>query len=188
MEQSRSLRVKTSMSHGLVIGAILIVFALLTNLAGEGAGSLIRLLHWAVIIAAIYYSGKTWRDQFCDGSISYSRALGFGVMTMFFASIIYGFYTMVYMNWIRPEAVDEALMVIEESYFEMGFSDDQIEMFMDAATRLQTPVWQMITTILGTTFSGFIISLIVSFFIKRDKDPFQSAMRGLEEKESTDNN
>jgi hypothetical protein len=187
MEQSRSVKLKVSMNHGLIIGAILIAFAFLTSLAGKEGGSLIRLLHWAVIIAAIYYSEKTWRDQYCGGNISYSSALGFGVRTMFFASIIYGFYTMIYMNWIRPEAINETLMAIEESYFQMGFSDDQIEQFMDAARRLQTPVWQMITTILGTTFSGFIISLIVSLFIRKDEDPFRSAMQGLEKDQSSDN-
>ena len=187
MEQSRSQRIKISMNHGLVIGIILIAFAFISTLAGSGTGSLFQLIHWIIIIGAVFYSMKTWRDSYCGGFISYSQALGFGVRTMFFASVIYGFYTMVYMNWINPAAVDETLAAIEESYYLLGFNDQQIEQFMVVAQKMQTPGWQMFTTIVGTTFTGFILSLIVSFFVRKDNDPFLSAMDGIDENRDQEN-
>jgi len=99
---------------------------------------------------------------------------------MFFASIIYSFYHMVFLNWISPETVEASLEVIEETYYNMGLSDDRIEQTMVLARKLQTPVWQVITSIAGTTFTGFIISLIVAIFIKREGDPFQSTMKGID--------
>jgi len=46
---------------------------------------------------------------------------------------------------------------------------------------MQTPVWQVITTVIGTTFAGLILSLIVALFIKKEKDPFQTAMDRITE-------
>ncbi len=175
------------MNHGLVIGLILVVFAFLISIVKLGSGNLLPLLHWAVIIAAVYYSIKTWRDNYNEGYISYGQALGFGFRTMFFASVIYGFYSMLYMTWINPGSVNEALTAVEEGYFQLGFTDEQIEQYMEIAQKMQTPGWQMFTTILGTTFTGFIISLIVSLFVRKDEDPFRSAMSGIKEEDTVDN-
>ncbi len=91
------------------------------------------------------------------------------------------------MSWINPGAVDEALIAIEESYFQLGIDDSMIEQYMAMAEKLQTPIWQMFTTILGTTFSGFIISLIVALFVRKDSDPFQKAMGRIEEEDTVEN-
>jgi len=187
MENARTQRIKVSMNHGLVVGLVLIVFAFLISIMNTGSGGILRLLHWAVIIGAVYYSTKTWRDNYNEGYLSYREALGFGFRTMFFASIIYGFYSMLYMSWINPESVDEALMAIEESYYQLGVDDNMIEQYMAMAKKLQTPVWQMFTTVLGTTFSGFIISLIVALFVRKDRDPFQKAMGSIEEEDAVEN-
>ena len=187
MEQTKAQRIKVSMNHGLVIGLILIAYAFLVSITDPGAGSLLTLLHWAVMIAAVFYSIKTWRDNYNGGFISYGQALGFGFRTMFFASVSYGFDSMIYMTWINPDSVNEALTAVEEGYFQLGFTDEQIEQYMEMAQKMQTPGWQMFTTILGTTFSGFIISLIVSLFVKKDDDPFRSAMSGVTEEDTVDN-
>lgn len=181
MEQTKSQRIKVSMNHGLVIGLILIVFAFLITQVSKNTNSLLQLVHWTAIIGAMYYSIKTWRDSYCGGYISYGQAVGFGFRTMFYASIIYGFYSMIYMNWINPDAVNEAMSAMEEGYYAMGFNDDQIEQYMILAQKMQTPVWQVITTVMGTTIMGLIISLIVALFIKKEKDPFQSAMDRITE-------
>jgi len=175
------------MNHGLIIGLILIVMSVLVGVLKIGAGRLFQYLNWAIIIGSVYYSMKTWRDQYCGGIIKYSQALGYGVRVMFFASIIYGFYSMIYMNWINPEAVNERLALMEESYYLMGFNDQQIELNMEMAKRLQTPGWQVFTTVIGTTFTGFIISLIVAFFVRKEGDPFQSAMDQVQDNQIQDN-
>ena len=187
MEQSKSQRIKVSMNHGLIVGLILIVMSAIVGLFKIDAIGLFRFLNWAVLIGSVYYSIKTWRDQYCDGLIKYSQALGFGVRVMFFASIIYGFYSMIYMNWINPDSVKDTLAAVEEGYFLMGLTDEQIEQYMEIARKMQTPGWQMFTTVLGTTFTGLIISLIVSIFVRKEGDPFQSAMDKVQDSPTQDN-
>jgi len=176
------------MNHGLIIGLILIVMSAIVGIFKIDALGLFRFLNWAVLIGAVYYSTKTWRDQYCDGLIKYSQALGFGVRVMFFASIIYGFYIVIYMNWLNPAIVGENMIATEEAYYLMGFTDEQIEQSMEFIRRvIQSPGWQMFTTVIGTTFTGLVISLIVSIFVKKEGDPFQSAMDKVQDNPTQDN-
>ena len=187
MEQTKSQRIKVAMNHGLVVGLILSTMSALVWIAKVEASGLFQYLNWAVMIGSVYYSIKTWRDQYCEGYIRYSQALGFGVRVMFFASIIYGFYNMIFLSWMSPESLDQTLAVIEEGYYEMGFTDAQIEQFMSMAGKMRTPGWQAFSAIIGTTFVGFLISLIVSIFVKKEGDPFQSAMEHVNDNPSREN-
>ena len=187
MENAKTQRIKVSMNHGLVVGLILIVFAFLISTLNSGSGGILRLLHWAVIIGAVYYSTKTWRDNYNEGFLSYGQALGFGFRTMFFASIIYGFYSIIYVFWINPGILEIELRTMEEAFYLLGLNDNMIDERMEMAEKMQTPFLRMFTTILGTTFSGFIISLIVALFVRKDSDPFQKAMGGIEEEDAVEN-
>ena len=175
------------MNHGLVIGLILIVFSFLITQVSTGTNSLLQFVHWAAIIGAVYYSSKIWRDNYCEGYISYGQAFGFGFRTMFFAAVIYGFYSMIYMNWINPEVLDEAMSATEEAYYLLGFSDEKIEQSMEIIRKMQTPALQMFTTVFGTTITGIIISLIVALFVKKEKDPFQTAMDQIDDNPDQEN-
>lgn len=187
MEQTKSQRIKIYMNHGLIIGLILVtmeVLVWLTNINGSG---IYQLIHWAVLIGAIYKSMKIWRDEYNGGFIRYGQALGFGIRIMFFASIIFGFYNMIFFSLIDPAALEKSLVAVEEGYYSMGFNDDQIEQLMIMAEELQTPVWQVISTVIGTTFLGLILSLIVSIFIKKEGDPFRSTMDRIQDEPGQDN-
>ena len=175
------------MNHGLIVGLILVGLAFIIYLLKIKAGGLFQYLNWAVIIAAVYYSMKAWRDQYCGGYITYAKALGYGIRVMFFASIVYGFYSMLYMTWINPDAMEETLSAVEEGYYVMGFDDQQIEQLMEFAERMRAPGWQVFTSVLGMTFTGLIISLIVAIFVKREGDPFQSAMGQVQDNQLEDN-
>lgn len=181
MTNYKSLRRKVASTHGLVVGIVLIVMALLVWVADMQQAFWMKYLNWAVVIGSVYYSMKTWRDQHLGGSISYSQALGYGVLVMFFASILFGFYNIIYINYLDPESIQRSMDFLEETYYAQGRSEEQIEMLLEVASGMQTPFIQAISTIFGTTFLGLLISLIVALFIRKDGDPFQEAMKGVSE-------
>jgi len=183
MNEHRKLQWKTAMNHGLLIGLVLIIMALLVWFASLEQASWLRLINWAIYVGAIYLSTKNWRDQYNGGVIKYNQALGHGVLVMFFASLVFALYTVIYANFLDPESITRALDMLEENYYNKGFTEAQIEQFLDLAGRMQTPVIQAISSIFGTTFIGFLVSLIVSFFVKREGDPFNSAMKNIQEAE-----
>ncbi len=170
---------KTAASHGLAVGMLLVLIALISWKGSFEEAGWMRYLNWFAIIGSLYYSMKVWRDRFMGGVIKYGQALGYGVAVMFLASIIFGFYNIIYMNYLDPDSVARSLEMLEESYYEMGFSEARIEMAMEMASALQTPVFQAFSTVFGTTLMGTFMSLIVALVIRRDGDPFQSAMKNI---------
>ena len=187
MENNRTLLWKTAASHGLVVGMLLVLVAIIIWVGKGGASGGMRILNWFVIIGSIYYSMKIWRDKFNNGIIKYSQALGYGVAVMFLASIVFGFYNIIYMNYLDPNTVAESMDLLEETYYEMGFSEERVELAMEMAGTLQTPLFQAFSTVFGTTFMGFLVSLIVALFVRREGDPFQDAMKNVPEQTDSSN-
>ncbi len=181
MSDEKKLMWKTASTHGLIVGAILIVMALLVWVAGIQQAVWLRYMNWTLVIGSVYYSMKNWRDQYLGGFIRYRQALGYGVAVMFFASIVFGFYNIVYINYLDPESLQRSLDFVEQTYYERGMAEEQIELAMELAERMQTPFFQAISTMFGTTFLGLLISLIVALFIRKEGDPFQQVMKNVPE-------
>jgi hypothetical protein len=86
----------------------------------------------------------------------------------------------IYLTWIDPTAVGRMLDIMEEEYYRRGFTEEQISSAMGFAAKLRGPGMQFFSVIIGTTFVGVIISLIVSIFIRREGDPFNQAMSEID--------
>lgn len=177
---------KTASTHGLIVGLILIGFALLVWIAGVQQSVWLRYINWAIVIGSVYYSMKTWRDQFMNGVIRYGQALGYGVAVMLFASFVFALYNVVYMNILDPESIQRSMDILEQSYYELGWDEDRIELALELAGGMQTPVFQAVSTIFGTTFLGLLVSLLVATFVKREGDPFDYAMKEVQDNTNED--
>jgi len=172
---------KTASTHGLIVGLILIGFALLVWIAGLQQSAWLRYTNWILVFASVYYSMKTWRDQFLDGFIRYTQALKYGVVVMLFASIVFALYNVIYMNILDPESIQRSMDILEESYYELGWDEDRIELAIELAGGMQTPMFQAVSTVFGTTFLGLLVSLIVATFVRREGDPFDHAMKEVQD-------
>jgi drug/metabolite transporter (DMT)-like permease len=140
-------------------------------------------INWAAYFGVLYFCLKNWRDHFNGGYIRYGQSLSAGILFMFFASVIYAFYNVVYLTWIDPTAVERMLDMMEEGYYKRGFTEEQVSATMGFAAKLRGPGMQFFSVIIGTTFVGVIISLIVSIFIRREGDPYKQAMSEIENPE-----
>ena len=179
MAINRNLRRKTASTHGLIVGAVLIFVALFVWLTRAEGQRGLQLLNWGVIIGSVYVSMKTWRDKYCDGIISYNQALAYGIRVMFFASIIFAVYNVLYFNVLEPESVEQSMDIIEDQFYALGYDEERIQASVEMARSMQTPIFQAITTIVGTSFLGLLVSLVVALFIRREGDPFQTVMRDV---------
>jgi hypothetical protein len=119
-----------------------------------------------------------------DTPFPYGKALGLGVATMLFASIILAVFTFVFFTYIDPGLIDEGIAVTEEKLLEAGLTDDIIEQQMQFQRKLMTPAIMSGTQVLNGVFSGLIISLITSIFMKKKSaEGFQEAMKEIDEEE-----
>mgnify|MGYP001572411810 FL=1 len=104
MESKSNPMYKSAMTSGLIVGIALVVFSLLIYIMGVVKPPFwVSLLQYVIIIGGIIYGTKKFRDDDLGGEISYSKALGFGILICVFASIIMGVYMILLMTVIDPE-------------------------------------------------------------------------------------
>lgn len=131
---------------------------------------------WCTVV---FKSTLTANDQF-----SYSRALGLGVATSFFASLILALFVYILFRYIDPDLISELIQRTEGKLMEAGLSDDMIEQQMALQSKFIKPSIMAITTIFSTVLMGLIFSLITSIFLKKKiADGFDAAMNEINDED-----
>jgi drug/metabolite transporter (DMT)-like permease len=180
METIRPSITKPAMTYGLIIALVMIILAVIVWIGSLETAGWFQWVNWAAYLGVLYYCLKRWRDEHLGGFIRYGQAVKAGTLFMFFASIVYSFYFVIYSTWLDPEYVAKILDGIEESYYKSGFSEDVIEQALVWAEKIRQPGFMFFSSIFGTTITGFILSLIISFFVKKEGDPYRQAMSEIE--------
>jgi len=165
---------KSAMYFGAILGIALVFFMFITYILDVTAAKAIGYLQYAIIVAGLFISQKKYRDDNLKGYISYGKALGFGTLTVFFASLIVGFFTYLLYSIIDPGLMEKILTASEDAMFERGLSDDEIDMAMQITRKFTNPLVLTFSTVFGITFIGFLFSLITSIFVKKKNDSFES--------------
>ncbi len=174
MEEKKNITVKSAMNYGLILGLALIVFHLIQYIMDVYKPPFwVSLINYIIIIGVIVYGTIKFRDDELGGNISYSKALGFGVLISLFSAIIYGFYFYILISFIDPAYMDSLFSIIEETYLESGMSEDQVEAAMGMVKKLQSPLFMLLSSIFGSVFMGTIFALITSIFLKKEKPLFE---------------
>jgi glucan phosphoethanolaminetransferase (alkaline phosphatase superfamily) len=165
---------KFAMNYGGFLGLCLVAIALIMWSVGvdEKQSVIPGLLTNGVTIAFIAYAILQYRNIHQDGFISYSQSLKLGTTVAFFSSVILAFYQFLYISYLNPEALSEVMKITEQAMLEANpeVSDEELDMALEMTGKFMQPHWVMIMGMLGGTFMGFVYSLVISIFVKKD-DP-----------------
>lgn len=163
---------KSAMQFGLTLGIALTVISLAVYVLELYEHQWINYLSTVVLIAGIVMGIKNRRNKELGGYISYGSALGYGTLITLFASIISATLSMCYLAFIDDSFIQFTLDQQETQMYEKGMADEQIEMAMEMTAKFMNPLWMGVMAVVMSTIMGFIISLIVAAFLKKDADPF----------------
>ena len=163
---------KFAMNYGAVLGLCLVaIAAVMWSFGIDKNGSLVpSILNNGLIITGITYTIIQFRDTENNGFISYSNSLKLGTSVAFFSSVILAFYTFIFINYISPNTLNEILVQAEQAILESNpeISDDELDLALKMTNKFVQPHWMLILGVLGGTFMGFIYSLMISIFVKKD--------------------
>ena len=163
---------KFAMNYGAVLGLCLMLFSLLLWVLGIDAQQSIipSILNNLVIIVFLVYAINQYRDNVNNGFISYSESLKLGTTVAFFSSVIMAFYTFIYITYLDPDMLVNILNITEQAMLEADpeISDEQLDLALSVTSKFLQPHWMMTMGVLGGTFMGFLFSLIISIFIKKE--------------------
>jgi len=184
MEQ-KSTFWKSAMVYGLYLALVLTLFSVILYVSGLILNTKVGYVSIVLTIAGIVIAQINYRNRELNGVISYGQAVGFGVAIMLFAGIVTALYTIVLYTFIDPSLIDQMKAVQEEAMLGKGMSEDQIEAAMSMTSKMMTPAWMSIVGLFGSVFSGTIISLLTSIFVKKqpNEDAFDEAMEDVKTEE-----
>jgi formate/nitrite transporter FocA (FNT family) len=167
MEQHPVSVWKSSLSYGLFLGIALVLVSVIFYATGNTFDNLSQWMSYAVMIAGVVMAQLQFRKS-QNNIMTYGQALGTGVLTMLFASVITSFFTYLLYAVIDPSLQEQLKLSIEEQIVKQGkVPDDQIELYVDMASRFQNPAIMFFIGIFGGAFIGLIISLMTSIVTQR---------------------
>ena len=165
---------KSTMTYGLITGLVLVVYTLLLyatdNLIKQNF--FLGILNYIILIAGIVMGTRSYRDQFLGGYISYSKALGYGVVISVFTGVIIGIFMYLLYGLIDPGLLEQSMKVIEEQMLNQGMSPNQVETISEMQRDFRSPFMMLISSVFSYALLGLIFSLITSAFLKKDKPIF----------------
>ena len=165
---------KFAMNYGAVLGLCLVAIAVIMwSVGADDKQSVIpALLNNGITIAFIAYAIIQYRDINNNGFITYAESLKLGTTVAFFSSIILAFYQFIYISYLDPNALSEIMKITEQAMLESNpeISDEELDMALEMTGKFMQPHWMMIMGMLGGAFMGFLYSLIISIFVKKEID------------------
>ncbi len=125
------------------------------------------ILNYIVISIFIYTGISRFRDQYSNGIISYSRALGVGTYIIFWASVIVGFYSYLMYRFVDPSLFTQFLDNLSEALKNSKMSEEQVNITINFYHMALSPAIMGLSQLFGVTFMGFIFSLFIALAVRR---------------------
>ena len=175
MENQQVSPWKGNLNWGLILGFILIIYAAILYFMDQIGNQKLGWISFAIMIVVTFFGIKAYRDTFLGGFMSYGQALGSGVLINFYASIVGGLFTILLYGVIDPDLIQKLLVDTQDKFIEQGRSEAQIEQAMSFTKIIMKPVPMAVMGVFVSTFFGFLVSLILGIFLKKEGNPFVPA-------------
>ncbi|MBN1926538.1 MAG: DUF4199 domain-containing protein [Prolixibacteraceae bacterium] len=185
MENSKKIFWNKAMFWGFIVGLTAMIASTVFYATDNFDHAAKQWVEIAIYVIGIILCALSFRNSIEENTLfPYGRALGLGVSTMLFASIILAVFSFVLYKFIDPGLIDELITTLEEKYLESGLSEDMIERQIEMQQKLMTPAFMSVGQVINGVLYGLIISLITSIFMKKKSvDGFQEAMKEIDEEE-----
>jgi len=159
--------------YGAITGGAIILHSIILytlDASFSGYSKVMGYLLPAVLLAVVLF---LYRKEYLGGSMTYSQSLGMGTLIMVVAGIISAIYMFIFMKYLDPDFIKLIVQVQEEEMLKRGMDEAAIEQAMEFTSKMRSVGVMTIMSFLSTAFMGFIFSLIISIFLKKEpKDPF----------------
>jgi len=162
---------KANLTNGLILGLIGIVYTLIMYFLNLTTNRSLGFIFILIQIIVLFFLVRSYRDNYMHGMISYGQALGAGVIICLYYSVIMAIFSYILYAFIDTGLIDKILAMSEEAGLKKGYTQEQIDLGMRFTKKIMTPPIMALTSIFSSMFFGFIISLIIAAFVRKEGNP-----------------
>ncbi len=162
-----------AMRYGLISGVISIVYSLILNITDLAFTN--KALSWVsfiILVAAIVLAMREFKRQ-NGGFMSYGQGLGIGTLVAVISSILGGIFMYIYVKFVDSGYMDKMRDMQVAELESKGMNDEQIDQAIAISDKMMTPEMMVVFAIIGGLVFGFILSLIISAIMKRNRPEFE---------------
>jgi hypothetical protein len=176
METRIKSLILNSVVYGLILGAVYVVLSLIyyilsVDIFKPGISILILLIQLAILIAAMIIGTNRCRDKYLQGKINFGLAFLSCVIIGFIGFIISGIYSFIFYKYFDPQLLvqmhDRALEMFQNM---PNIPQERMDKIMQRMEKNLTPTGMIISSIKMAVIGSIIFALIISLFIKKEKE------------------
>ena len=167
MEQEEGI-LKPTLNYGAMLGTLLIVVSLVFYLLNIKDTTVSSIITYIALAGGVFYAQNHYKLNYTDGFMSYGKALGIGALTCLFAGFINAIYSYVFIKFVDASMIDVAMEQAYSDMQERGMDEEQIDQAMQMSSMFMTPGVMAFFAFIGTALIGFLESLVISIFTKKD--------------------
>lgn len=167
-----------ALKWGVVNGLVSFVYSVITKYSGlvdnfeESIGWLSSIFGLVLTVSVLVFGLREFRKQ-NDDVLMYSTGLGIATLIGAINGLISGAFNYVYLAFIDDSSTVKQLEKVREKWEEQGMTQSQIESAEKITSVFMGPGVQFITLVFFSVLFSFILGLIVSGIMKREKSIFE---------------
>ncbi len=149
-------KVTTSVTKGIIISLILIVFSLAVQFLNLTQNKAVGALQFVALLAGIIWSCTSYAKQM-NANVTFGNVFSHGFKVAAAIAAIMVVYTIISLTLINPEMKEISLQQARTQLEERNMSDDQIDSALSITTKYFIPF-----TVGGILLSFLIVGLIAA--------------------------
>ncbi len=164
---------KTEIKYGIITGAGICLWVLIEFLLGFHTekmyiGEYTTYFVVFIPLLTLYMGIKEKRDRRNRGQISIGSGIKAGLMISLIATVIIALFLIAYYNYINPNYAELGIAYQRQKLILSGKSTDEIANEMESIKNMFRFINQFLFGTLGVVGTGFIISIALSLFLKKN--------------------
>ena len=178
MEESKNKIGKHTIKFGIMLGIVLILFDLILYVMDISMESKFKYLNIIISAGIITYGIYVFREKNNGGYIKYDQSLLIGFLISLYGGIILSIYTYVFLKFIDSSEITKMLDLMQQKMTDMqNVSEESIDKAMKIQRIFLRPAMISLFKLIGSAFSGLILSLLISIFMKKQDTSFEGTMK-----------
>ena len=169
--ENQTTTTKVALKWGIIIGICSVVFSTLIMVLGMVANQAIGFIAYIIIGIGVFMAMSAYKKE-NNGFMSYGQGLGIGALMAAVSGLLSSAYSFVYMKFIDPSVMDQIFKKAEADMEKRGLSPEQIDHAMERSKGFVSPGAMFVWGVVGSIFLGFVFSVIIAAFVKKDKPIF----------------
>jgi len=158
-------------NYGIYLGVATVLISLITYALGMHLDT-----HWAVslvtiilFIGLIVFGIKKYRET-NEGFLTWGQGVKIGVGIAILAALIGAIYNYLFMSFIEPDFMNQAMEVSNQKLLDQGQTEEQIEAINKMSEAFRAPLLIAAMGIIGSAVGGFVVAAIAAAIMKKSEE------------------